>query len=448
MSASRGSLCIDLLGRLDVPSALPVSSIGLGEFIFALTYFINATVMLRWIYQHRRNALLGMDGAAMYVIFPVYIPVMWMSVFCDVSIGLFTLFSPIDENGDSYAVSSIAGLVYGLQHFVLEGIAFIMMQYGCGYEAGKKASILAGIWAIVTFLEQLFFYHSGPTTFSYSIDILWNVILLLFYLALWLVPEKNLFRRPSVLLYAKFWVVIRLLYLLADILAIIFDSVQYEDREYVGVYCFVSYLTMLIFVVCKPYIIYSTLLSDSSWWQGLGQRKLSTASNFSEESSLSNVETFGPTTMSTVYDPARSSWQNTQALTNAALQEQRQSKYSKKNSSISQLSKPLLGMEVGFSDAQELAKEVDNLRAKGDVRLLNFAYISLKTRSKILGSGSFSKVYSGEYRKQPVAIKMMFTPDLNPEVIRRCCNEAEILTAVKHENVVKIFGMFSLLRII
>lgn len=78
-----------------------------------------------------------------------------------------------------------------------------------------------------------------------------------------------------------------------------------------------------------------------------------------------------------------------------------------------------MGMEVGFTEAQELAQEVDNLRSMGNVKLLNFAYITLRKSAPILGSGSSSKVYSGEYRGFPVAIKMLVTPDLNPEVIRR-----------------------------
>ena len=41
---------------------------------------------------------------------------------------------------------------------------------------------------------------------------------------------------------------------------------------------------------------------------------------------------------------------------------------------------PLLGVEVGFSEAQELAREVDNMNAQGTVKLLNFAYLKLQNK--------------------------------------------------------------------
>ena len=57
------------------------------------------------------------------------------------------------------------------------------------------------------------------------------------------------------------------------------------------------------------------------------------------------------------------------------------------------------------------------------------------------GSGSYSKVYRGAYKGTPVAIKLLFTVDLNPEVIRRCSSEAQILSKLSHPNVVDIFGV-------
>lgn len=119
------------------------------------------------------------------------------------------------------------------------------------------------------------------------------------------------------------------------------------------------------------------------------------------------------------------------------------SRRGRRGNQYDQLKGPLLGVEVGFSEAQELAMEVDNITHEGTVKLLNFAYLSLDRQGKkLLGTGSFSKVYAGKYRNHPVAVKMLFTQDLNPDVIKRCSNEARILTEISpHPNVVRVFGV-------
>lgn len=50
--------------------------------------------------------------------------------------------------------------------------------------------------------------------------------------------------------------------------------------------------------------------------------------------------------------------------------------------------------------------------------------------SKLIGSGSFSKVYIGAYRKRKCAIKLIFTPDLTEDVIQRIGAEAQILSSI------------------
>ena len=57
----------------------------------------------------------------------------------------------------------------------------------------------------------------------------------------------------------------------------------------------------------------------------------------------------------------------------------------------SDLVSPLHGIEVGFDQAQALAHQVDSLRAEGQVKLLNYAFLTLN-KSQLLGVGSFSKV--------------------------------------------------------
>jgi hypothetical protein len=41
---------------------------------------------------------------------------------------------------------------------------------------------------------------------------------------------------------------------------------------------------------------------------------------------------------------------------------------------------PLLGVEVGYGEAQGLAREVDLIRQQGTIKLLNFAYLKVDQR--------------------------------------------------------------------
>lgn len=123
--------------------------------------------------------------------------------------------------------------------------------------------------------------------------------------------------------------------------------------------------------------------------QGLGQQhKLSIVSDDSIASDLgiSNSRSrsttyypFSETTSSVQQAPMTIS---TNVLKTSRLRSSPRKSPNGKRSDYQPLRKPLLGMEVGFTEAQELAQEVDNLNTRGDVQLLNFAYISLKKSKK------------------------------------------------------------------
>lgn len=58
-----------------------------------------------------------------------------------------------------------------------------------------------------------------------------------------------------------------------------------------------------------------------------------------------------------------------------------------------EITSPLAGIDIPPESARSLASTIDKISGSaGGVHLLNFAYISLDS-DKLLGSGSFSKVY-------------------------------------------------------
>ena len=101
---------------------------------------------------------------------------------------------------------------------------------------------------------------------------------------------------------------------------------------------------------------------------------------------------------------------------------------------------PLHGFDVSLQSAQELAKTLDLMGGSATANLLNFAHIYLDKKN-LLGFGSFSKVYEGKYKLEPVAIKLIFTMDLTESDIQRVAAEATILSSICSKNIVKIYGV-------
>jgi hypothetical protein len=101
---------------------------------------------------------------------------------------------------------------------------------------------------------------------------------------------------------------------------------------------------------------------------------------------------------------------------------------------------PLHGFDVSLFSAQELAKTLDHIGGSAAATLINFAHIYLDKRN-LLGFGSFSKVYQGKYKLEPVAIKLIFTMDLTEKDIQRVAAEATILSSINSKNIVKIYGV-------
>ena len=141
---------------------------------------------------------------------------------------------------------------------------------------------------------------------------------------------------------------------------------------------------LLIFTLFQPLVCYYTLLLDSKWWQGiLGDDDKATPGS---------------------------------------------------------INSPMWGMDLTLHSAQTLARTLDEMRDADSAKLVNFAHIALDTQ-KIIGQGSFSRVYVGTYRLQKCAIKLVYSLDLTAEEIRKVAAEATLLNSVRHKHVVHSYGV-------
>eukprot|EP00981_Chlorochromonas_danica_P012383 scaffold4868_cov135-Ochromonas_danica.AAC.2 len=364
----------------------PGDKVGVVMIVLGCLYFIATFTIIYFIKMQEGHAKKGDDAAVQSVIFPVFVYVLWMNAVVNVYSGFVAWaydFEPIDSTYKHDFGSAVAfAVMWGVQHTVNEGVSLLLMQKGLGINAAKRALRPALLWGTFTFFIQLAIYATRREI-SLSLTLVWNMMLWGFYVTLWLAPNKRLYRRPAALFYAKFWVVFHLIPITACILD--FASLFSEG------FCLFVFGNLFPYVILQPGVLYYTLLLDSRWWQGF------------EIVDSKNKSTRG--------EDIRS---------------------------------PLQGIDWDIRSAQRLAASLDDLsmasKGRSAVRMLNFAYISMDTQ-KLLGSGSFSKVYKGSYRQRPCAIKLVFTLDLTQSVIKRIASEALILSKIRHPNVVEILGV-------
>lgn len=77
---------------------------------------------------------------------------MWASSLSDIVVGITILLVPLDMySSNNWAPAAAVSAGWALQHLVTEGVAFLLMQYGCGMEAAKRSFAYASIWVNVQY---------------------------------------------------------------------------------------------------------------------------------------------------------------------------------------------------------------------------------------------------------------------------------------------------------
>lgn len=259
---------VDFLGR----------DIGVFLLIIASLYLATCLVLLAVIYFQEYAAKRGNDNlahqAVKTVIFPVFVQILWFNTFINVYVGVAYFAFPYNlESHESMGSVVAFSLVWALQHFLIEGVALLLMQKGLGHHAANRVVFYAGIWGCITFVVEMII-NLNFNLFSLSIDVIWSAALLFFYLALWITPQKHLFRRPATIMYAKFWFIFRFFTLLARILTGVNDVFTKSLGS-----CVYVFFSLLVFAAVEPLVLYYTLLQDCMWWQGMvinqGRRNIS-----------------------------------------------------------------------------------------------------------------------------------------------------------------------------
>lgn len=446
--------------------------VGAVMLALGLLYFLMSLVIIYFIKIQEYYARSGNDDAVRAIIFPIFVNVLWANALVNIYVGIIALtftFEPF-RTGDVGATWSFSTM-YALQHLgkqnifcfipclidqkstsllvfllrffpqyvVTEGVALLLMQKGLGVHAATVAFKWSAAWAVVT-LGCQYVIFTNHADHSFAASMIWQSFLTIFYGCLWLLPQRNLFRRPAVIYYARTWFWFRLLCMLGSILF-------YIKSTHSAGSCLYVMGNLFPFAIFEPLLMYYTLLQDSKWWQGqdiFQGRRVKEAEEI--RSPLQGIDINLKSAQSLAASMDRMGKLTSTAT--AALQSNSPKRTGTLGSHGPNGFAVAAAGDLSHSsgarlESDEQSSNIDHthsVHGGGAVRLLNFAYISLD-KTKQLGTGSFSRVYLGRYRRKPCAVKLIFTVDLTIEVIQRVAAEAQLLSLIRHPNVVDILGV-------
>eukprot|EP00658_Telonema_sp_P-2_P046399 TRINITY_DN3455_c0_g1_i8.p1 TRINITY_DN3455_c0_g1~~TRINITY_DN3455_c0_g1_i8.p1 ORF type:complete len:515 (-),score=95.04 TRINITY_DN3455_c0_g1_i8:532-2076(-) len=259
------------------------------------------------------------------------------------------------------------------------------MAVGSGTAAATRAlrgSLVAALisCAVVTFC----FYKGRPVEtvdVSNMIFTAWSLALVVLYGSMWLLPASLLFRRPALYGYAGFFFLVRTLSLIGQ-----FGRMLSRHDWHV---CVSIVPEWILLSPALPLVVYWALLADSRYWHG-------------------DYELMDPTDGDQI--------------------------------KTDDIRAPLAGTTpYTASMVDGVANAIEQMQQRG-VRLINFASLKLPD-PKVLGVGGTARVYSGQWRAQPVAVKMIFCIQLTHVEVQSFTHEANMLQELQHPHIVKVFGV-------
>ena len=105
-------------------------------------------------------------------------------------------------------------------------------------------------------------------------------------------------------------------------------------------------------------------------------------------------------------------------------------------------------LELEKLKSKRLQTELDKLKAKKDIisskQILQYvckiSYDTLGLGKKI-GQGGFSEIFESQWRGIPVAVKVIFDPNINEALLEEFNNEIEKLFILRHPYIIQLYGI-------
>ena len=238
----------------DDPSFL---GLGFGRWVGGSVFFVlGCSTVIFLLYQRKSaSALQTSSTGSSSTIFPAFERFLYFLVLANAVTCLLIFTTDYQVGRDWSRASFLFSFAITLQHMVCEGIAFMLMQKGCGHYAFKKAGFYAVIWGGCCYIFLI--YASFQNEGAFAVFLAWNICLLCFYLVLWLAPMEYLFRRPAAILLAKIFSTYH------GILFVIIIYEKYFTNNSVA--CVYFFNTLFLEPCLQPVFAYYILWEDCRW---------------------------------------------------------------------------------------------------------------------------------------------------------------------------------------
>jgi hypothetical protein len=249
--------------------------------------------------------------------------------------------------GSMHSLTILADLTLLMCLFVLA--CEPQMNRGGGLRSVKRAVRLALAWGLVAQLFAVAATIDEEHARTYQLIVV--ALTWLFYVVVVVAPTTCIFRRPALLTFGKWQILLVLPLLIQAILALIYHA--HEATDCIGL------VQSWVATVLRPYAVFQALLIDSRYWQGTG-----------DERHIS----------SPIRTPRNSNNNNSSNGSNAVI-----------TNNVS-LRKPLLGLTLAAPTAAAVAEGMDALHSSHcRVPMLHHAYLNLEgvEGKALLGAGGY-----------------------------------------------------------
>lgn len=342
-----------------------------------------------------------------------------------------------NNNPNNYNSTSIAwiapcltkGIVWGLQHFCIDGVAVLLCQPGIGSRAVRQTIKWMVPWAFFTAVTV-----SGACWFTqYSSQLLDAYMLLqmaiyatVAFSKLQCQPCRH--KRPAFRNYALVWIVLRLMALTTDGIALLDPG---------SAACLQFLVVQTTFVCLIPWAIYNAFRDDTAFWYGYAFEFVAEATR-SRGGSRSRGSGIEGTEEKKEKEGATKSEKIKKSKKNRKSKKKKSSKNNDEKNGSDDIRRPLLGLTLPDGTLTDINVGIESLNPSD---IISFAELSIDVL-KLLGAGAAAKVYKGTCRGRPAAFKLVFTPTINRKVIQAFFKEASLLRACSaHPNVVNLIGV-------